>query len=883
MRNDPSYNFLNSRVAAYLPRSAPLFLLAFIFTTLALIQLGLVNNNLSFSSTVLPVIVWGICGVGTAYLLHRNYRQVDPILLPLIFLLTGLGLAFITRLAPPFVLRQLAWLVVATLLLLGVTLLPRNLQWLRRYKYTWFSSGLLLLAVTLIFGVNPSGFGARLWLPLGGFAFFQPSEPLKLLLVIFLAAYMADRRRQLIEARAYIGSLAIPHPSYWFPMLAMWGFSIILLVWQRDLGAATLFFSTFVAMLYATTGQSRYVWGGLILLMMAGVLGYNLFEVVRLRVDSFWNPWLDADGRSFQIVQSLLAFASGSLLGQGLGQGLPTAIPVVHTDFVYAAIGEEYGLLGALGILVCFILLVSRAFYIGIRAKTGFEQLLAVGIGTILGLQTLVITAGTLKLMPLTGVTLPFVSYGGSSLVSSFLMIGLLLFISNQASEAVLEDTPLVAQRPAFFKPYLRLARGLFVGFAIVAGGLIFWQILLGPFLLERGDNPRPIIEEQRSRRGRLLTADGIPVAETILDEDGLADRHYPYPGLSSVTGYYSLRYGVGGTEDAFDPILRGTATQTAEQARLDALLHRPLQGQDVTLTIDLPAQVAADVALGDQEGAVVLMEIESGAILVMSSHPTYDPNQLDEIWDQLRDDERAPLINRTTQGLFPLGDLARFVGLVGLFEVDATLPLDPATAPLAPMLAPLGEQGYRATAYQLGLFRALSGFPSQAGLLPPFAEKGTVRDLTVTPLHVARMVASLETEGQLPTPILSLITESSQTPGIKPETAEQVRSFLTAIDEQTIGLTGVATPEETGQQFLSWFVGLAPTLPSAPFERQGADEIRFDPDEMEALATPTVTNADRPAPARYIVVAVVVTEQPDPDQAYRIGRAPLQVVLERP
>jgi len=284
--------------------------------------------------------------------------------------------------------------------------------------------------MTLVIGVNPSGFGARLWLGARGI-YFQPSELLKLLLLVFLASYLEDRREVLLEVEARIGRWQLPHPAYLGPMLLMWGFSILLLIWQRDLGAALLFFGVFLAMLYAATGQGRYVLTGLALLVVAGIVGYRLFDHVALRVDAWWNPWQEASGRSFQIVQSLLAFASGGMLGQGLGQGLPTAIPVVHTDFVFAAIGEEYGLVGGLAVVACFSLLVGRAFHIALGARRPFDQLLAVGIGALFGLQTLVIMAGTLKVIPLTGVTLPFVSYGGSSLLTSMIMVGLLLHISS--------------------------------------------------------------------------------------------------------------------------------------------------------------------------------------------------------------------------------------------------------------------------------------------------------------------------------------------------------------------------------------------------------------------------------------------------------------------
>ncbi len=881
-------------------RPYTLFWLGFLFIGVAFLQLGLVRRSVTPMS-VAPLLVWLLCAGSVAYLLHGRRPAGDPLLLPLTFFLSGLGLALTNRLAPAFITRQLFWLAIATGVLLTVTLLPRNLAWLRRYKFVWLGGGLLILATTLIWGVNPSGFGARLWLQFGGI-FFQPSEPLKLCLVIFLAAYLAARRRQLVQNPAYVGRLALPHPSYFGPMFIMWAISILLLIWQRDLGAALLFFGTFVGMLYAATGQRRYVWVGALLFIVAGMMGYYLFDVVQLRVEAFWNPWLDPAGRSFQIVQSLLAFASGGFFGQGLGQGLPTAIPVVHTDFVFAAIGEEYGLVGTLGILICFALLINRAFIIGMRAGDGFEQLLAIGVGIMLGLQILVITAGSLKLLPLTGVTLPLVSYGGSSLVTTFLMIGLLAFIAAEKTTdngrrmtKNVKGTPSHAAHPPFHvsrftmhlvqrQPYLNIAWAFITGFLIIAGGLIFWQIVLSPFLVARDDNPRPVIEEQRIRRGRLLTADGVPVAETIINAQGVAERRYPYPSLASVTGYYSLRYGVGGTEATFDPILRGTLDRDVQEVWLDGLLHRPLSGNDVTLTIDLPAQVAADVALGNREGAVVVMDIETGAILVMSSHPTYDPNTLDETWEALREDERAPLINRATQGLFPVGDLARLIGLIGLYESGANVPADPTTAPLQEMLAPLGETGYHATAHQLGLSRPLPGLRSQPGLLPDFDERGTVRDLAITPLHLARVVAALELDGRLIDPILSLATEGSSQQALDSDVSRRVRGLLRQMDDHLIGIEGQATPEDTGKGSLSWFVGLAPAQASPAAWPVDAPErtLIFDPTQITPTPSPTPLPAVSGTQARYVVVAVVVTEDVTDSPAFRVARSAVQTLLEK-
>ena len=384
-----------------------------------------------------PLVWLGFTIAGYALLTRRKPAH-DPYLLPLIALLTGWGVVLVDRLAGGFAgnfpARQALWVGLSTAVLIAVALLPPTLAPLRRYRYTLLIGGLLLLAITLLLGVNPSGGGARLWLPIplpfvATTAYFQPSELLKLLLVIFLASYFAERE-PLLRLGSERGLLAaLP---YLAPLLLMWGFCLVLLVWQSDLGAATIFFVLFVTLLYLATGDGRYVLAGLALLLLGGVLGYFLFDKVALRVDAWWNPWPDASGRAYQIVQSLYALAAGGLLGQGIGQGYPDYIPVVHSDFVFAAIAEEYGLVGSLGVVACFALLAQRGMRIALLAQRPFHTYLAAGITILLSLQALLIMGGVTRLLPLTGVTLPFVSYGGSSLLINCVMAGLLLYVSGE-------------------------------------------------------------------------------------------------------------------------------------------------------------------------------------------------------------------------------------------------------------------------------------------------------------------------------------------------------------------------------------------------------------------------------------------------------------------
>lgn len=373
--------------------------------------------------------VWVACVIVGHLALNRRLPRRDPLIFPIVMLFCGWGLVLIDRLAPPFAIRQTLWLLLSVGALVGVVALPRSLRWLSRYRYLWLVGGLILLAATILLGRNPAGFGPRLWL--GVFdAYFQPSELLKLLLIVFLASYLAEKRELIADARVS----RISRLRYLLPLLFMWGISVVVLVWQRDLGTATLFFVIFLGMLYAATGRSSYVLVGIGLLIIAGIVAYFAFDVVRLRVDVWLNPWPEAQDRAFQIVQSLLAFASGGIFGQGIGQGSPTYIPVVHSDFIFAAIGEEWGFLGTLCVLACLAILSVRAFRLAVRLEARpFRALLAAGIGITVATQSLMIIGGTVKLIPLTGVTLPFLSYGGSSLLVNFIMVGLLLILSNDS------------------------------------------------------------------------------------------------------------------------------------------------------------------------------------------------------------------------------------------------------------------------------------------------------------------------------------------------------------------------------------------------------------------------------------------------------------------
>ncbi|MEO0560746.1 MAG: FtsW/RodA/SpoVE family cell cycle protein, partial [Chloroflexota bacterium] len=385
------------------------------------------------------LVVWVMCAVGGVKILEKYLPHRDPVFFALPMVLTGWGLVVIDRLSDGYIYnfadRQALWLVISTAVMLVIAARPEPLRWLREYRYLILLFGLILLISTILFGTNPTGdrFAPQLWL---GFRwlFFQPSELLKIILVAFLASYLAEqypalRAEGLNTGRG--GVLALS-PRILGPIVLMWGLAVVLLIWQRDLGTATIFFGVFLILLYVASSNLTVLIGGGVLLLIAAIAGYNLFSVVQLRVDIWLDPWAQADGRGYQIVQSLLAFAAGGVFGQGIGQGAPTYIPVVHSDFVFAAIAEEWGLLGVFVILSCLLAIIMRGMRVAVlQQERPFKALLAVGLCALLAIQALLITGGSLRVLPLTGVTLPFISYGGSSLLASYMMMGLLLRLSE--------------------------------------------------------------------------------------------------------------------------------------------------------------------------------------------------------------------------------------------------------------------------------------------------------------------------------------------------------------------------------------------------------------------------------------------------------------------
>jgi cell division protein FtsW (lipid II flippase) len=390
-----------------------------------------------------------IAYLGALFAAHLAFviagRRTDQVLLPTVGLLGGISLLLMERLPQGLVgglglgRNQLLWLLASLALMAGIGALVRSDAWLRLYKYTWAVLGVGLLLLTFVFGHDVNG--QRLALTIGPLT-GQPSELLKVILVIFLAGYLSENRPLLMDESTRIGPIRLPPLPYLAPMIAMWAVALSIVLVQGDLGAALLFFAVFLILLYVATARASYVALGMVAFLAGGFVLYQIVPHVRTRVDIWIDPFATAQTTGYQVVQALHAFARGGILGTGLGAGLPAVgglppggIPALHTDFPFAALGEELGLVGIMGILGLYLVVIERGLRIAASAADDFRAILAAGLSLVIGVQAFIIAAGNLKLIPLTGITLPFISYGGSSLIANGVVLGLLIALSDRGAE----------------------------------------------------------------------------------------------------------------------------------------------------------------------------------------------------------------------------------------------------------------------------------------------------------------------------------------------------------------------------------------------------------------------------------------------------------------
>ena len=389
----------------------------------------------------IPADIWPFLGIvlglmAAAHLATRRLaRGADGLLLPLAGLLNGLGYVFIARLDQDLAGLQAVWTAVGIGAYVATLLLVRRTRDLERYRYTFMLVGVALLLMPLLPGIGRNINGARIWVSLGPLN-FQPGEFAKIVLAVFFASYLVEKREVLGLAAIRIGPVALPDLRTLGPVLLAWGASLLVMSAERDLGSSLLFFALFVVMLWVATGRTTYLAVGGVLFAAGSYTAWRLFDHVQTRVSTWIDPWSDFSGRGFQIAQATFALAWGGVAGTGIGLGNPDRIPVAETDFIFAAIGEELGLLGSVAIVAAYLLMIGAGLRVALRAEAPFDKLLAAGLTTILGLQAFIIIGGVIRLVPLTGITLPFVSYGGSSLVANYVLLALLMRVSDASTPA---------------------------------------------------------------------------------------------------------------------------------------------------------------------------------------------------------------------------------------------------------------------------------------------------------------------------------------------------------------------------------------------------------------------------------------------------------------
>ena len=386
-------------------------------------------HRLTADLLLLPWLAAVIVGAFfTQFILGRR-DGTDLTLFPAAMLLASLGLIMIGRLKPALFLTQMRWLLLGLIVYLFLVFLGERVLRLLSYPYLLGVFCLLLLCSALFFGTEIGG--SRNWIVFGPFA-VQPSEFGKIVIIMFLAAYLTEHREVLTLPRHRLLWLKLPVLRFIAPLLFIWGIAILMFVVQRDLGSALLFFGIAVSMTYMATGRKSYVALAFAFFLGAAALSYSFFSHVRVRFNIWLDPWRDPSGSAYQVVQSLFALGSGGVWGAGFAHGHPNLIPEVHTDFIFAAIAEELGLLGSLGVMLVFALFFYRAIRIALACREETRMLLAAGIAVVFLLQAFIIIAGVTKFLPLTGITLPFVSYGGSSMIASFMLLGILTVLSKK-------------------------------------------------------------------------------------------------------------------------------------------------------------------------------------------------------------------------------------------------------------------------------------------------------------------------------------------------------------------------------------------------------------------------------------------------------------------
>ena len=676
-----------------------LLLIAAAFPVTLLYAMYVVTTGAALSFQTLAVPLGLFAAFAAAHIGVRIFAPgADPAILPVVFTLSGIGITFVTRLQPDASLGQVVFLFLGVALMVGTLAVVKNLEVVKRYKYVLGIAGIILLVLPMFIGTEI--YGSKLWIKIGGFQ-FQPGEFAKVLIVLFLAGYLAENRELLSISNRTVLGIKFPRLRLLYPLFIVWGVCLLVVAFERDLGSALLFYTIFLIMLYVATGRVSYVIIGLALLAVGAFGMYQIMSHVQVRVAIWLDPFSDAQNLGYQIVQSLFSLADGGLAGVGIGKVMADIIPVVASDMIFAAIGEEMGLLGGSAVLLLFMLFAVRGLTTAARAKSDLAAFSAAGLTAAISFQAFTIVGGVTKLIPLTGVTLPFMSQGGSSLLASFVIVALLLRAGDEATgrstEIANTSTDLATagyrttvrgshmRRPALDTPESgllgrvalanRLTRTVFLFtalFAVLIGNITYIQVIKASEYQDMPSNNHTINKARFIKRGSIITADGLTLAESIQQADGTYARSYPNGNLAAhVVGYYSQQYGTMGIENTQNDTLTGSKDYSSWQNALNSLAGISEPGNSVQLTIDSRIQRAAEQALAGRVGAIVALDPRSGAVLAWASAPTFDNTNIQAAIEAANASGGADtsMYDRATLALYTPGSTFKVLTLASALE----------------------------------------------------------------------------------------------------------------------------------------------------------------------------------------------------------------------
>lgn len=636
-----------ARNGIYIRQNILMFLIHFI----SFVVLCLETKN---SMLILMYAVQQLSLFATIAIYRVVYPRANRLIVNNMCMLLTISFIILTRLSLDRSMKQFSIVAISIIFTMVVPQLMKKIKVISLFPGIYGAIGLCALSVVMVLGKVTNG--SKLSYSIGGFT-FQPSEFVKILFVLSVAGLLSKSTE--LKQVIFVTIMAGAH--------------VIVLVLSKDLGSALIYFVVYVLMLYIASKKWIYLLAGVVSAVAASIVGFKLFPHVRVRVQAWKDPWSTIEAAGYQITQSLFAIGTGGFFGMGLEQGAPNKIPVVESDFIFSAISEEMGgIFAACLILVCvscFIMFMN----ISMRLHDKFYKLIAVGLGIEYGFQVFLTIGGVIKFIPLTGVTLPLVSYGGTSVLTTLIMFAIiqgLYIIENddskeKAKEKTIEKKKENKESRKEGRREIANATYLFVGlFMIMLGYFMYYVGVKAPSQMNSSYNSRQELMAQKVVRGKIYSRDREVLAETIVNADGTETRNYPYGSVFAQTVGFSTN-GKTGIESLANFSLLTSNAYVGERIQ-NTIAEKKNIGDNVITTLDVNLQKTASEALGIYKGAIIAMDPATGQILAMVSKPDFDPNQVVQNWNVINEDQEAgPLLNRATQGLYPGGSTFKIVTLL--------------------------------------------------------------------------------------------------------------------------------------------------------------------------------------------------------------------------